>query len=92
MEIMSNIEHGLWAKYELGNEKLFGLVEDAGDGLYWFNTLGRMEKNKRDLLVGEDDITLLGIELCETDVNTLIELALQTNDQEWFEEITLNIY
>ncbi|MEK4025395.1 hypothetical protein [Sporosarcina sp. FSL W7-1283] len=84
----SNIKHGLWAKYKLGKEELIGVVEDAGDDLYWFNTMERLQAKRADLLLGEDDITLLEVDLFEEDIEFLIELSLQVNDKMWFEELT----
>lgn len=47
------------AIYLLGNMRLKGYVIDAGDGLYWFNTLEREEQGKRDLLVPSSDLKIL---------------------------------
>jgi hypothetical protein len=81
--MISNISHGLWASCIIGGETLIGVAEGN-----WFNTIERLNEGKRDLFIGEDAITLLGIELSSTDVSTLIEMALMMNDEQWFNEIT----
>lgn len=45
------------AIYLLGNMRLKGFVsEHITNGLYWFNTEDRMDKNERDLLVSAEDL------------------------------------
>lgn len=48
------------AIYLLGNMRLKGFVsEHITNGLYWFNTEDRMDKNERDLLVSAEDLKVL---------------------------------
>ncbi|MED1125154.1 hypothetical protein [Bacillus atrophaeus] len=47
------------AYYHLGAMHLKGFVREAGDGLYWFNTEERENKNKQDLLVSATDVKVV---------------------------------
>lgn len=46
------------AYYRLGNLTLRGYVEDAGEGMYYFNTEERMEKGKQAFLVERHEVLL----------------------------------
>lgn len=77
-----------WIEYSLGSMKLIGFVEDEGDGIYEFNSLERHIEGRRSLMVSETDIRLLPLEMNRDDIESMIDLALQAGDKEWFNELS----
>lgn len=77
-----------WVEYSMGNLKLIGFVEDAGDKIYWFSDVDVLIKDGRSFVVDDTEIRVLPLEIHKEDFEMMIDLALYTSDEEWFNELS----
>lgn len=77
-----------WVEYSIGNVKLKGFVEDTGGRIYWFSDPDILVGDGRSLIVDDTEIRVLPLEIHKEDIEAMIDLALQTRDEEWFNELS----
>lgn len=80
-----------WVEYSLGDMRLIGFVEDGGEGIYEFNSLDRLMEDRMSLMVHESDIRVLPLDIYKEDIESMIDLALQTSDEDWFNELSVRL-
>lgn len=74
----------VWAEYQ----GYIGCAEEDGEGMYWFNTINRLIEDRKPFLLDKNDLKILSLEASKEDIKAMIDLALQTGDEEWFDELS----
>lgn len=80
-----------WVEYSLGNLKLIGFVEDAGERIFRFSDPEILTKDGRGFMVDGTEIRVLPLEIHKEDIEMMIDLALCTGDEEWFNELSAKL-
>lgn len=84
---------------EMDNEYYYGFINyehnnppNIYDTFLPFHTLEDFMDGIRPSRIGYDDIEVLPLDIREEDIHAMIDLALQTKDEDWFNELNKMLF
>lgn len=86
-----SIKVGDWVEFKLSKEVKTGWVEAISGRFYNISSPELISKGLTGFMVGIKSLSAIAIETHKSDIKDFIELALQTDDKEWFNELALKL-